>query len=81
MLKKIGIFLLLLIAIIRPAHAYLDPGTGSILIQGILAALAGLVLTVKLWWHRLLVLLGIRKCRQIQQPDPRQLESDQTEMD
>ena len=41
--------------------AYLDPGTGSALVQGIIGALAALVLTAKLWWHRLLVLLGIRK--------------------
>ena len=28
------------------AHAYLDPGTGSMLLQGLLAALAGLVVAM-----------------------------------
>lgn len=41
------------------AHAYLDPGTGSAIVQGILAAFAALAVTAKLYWHRLLRLLGI----------------------
>jgi uncharacterized membrane protein len=36
-----------------PAHAYIDPGTGSALIQGLIAAIAALGVTVKLYWHRL----------------------------
>lgn len=35
------------------AHAYLDPGTGSILIQSLLAGIAGAVAIVSLYWHRL----------------------------
>jgi hypothetical protein len=44
-----------------PAYAYIDPGSGSMILQGFLAAIAAVALTAKLWWHRLLVLLGIRK--------------------
>lgn len=44
-----------------PAFAYLDPGTGSAILQGILGALAVLVVTAKLYWHRLLRLLGLKK--------------------
>ena len=44
-----------------PAHAYIDPGSGSMIVQGVIAAIAALGITAKLWWHRLLVLLGIRK--------------------
>lgn len=40
------------------AHAYLDPGSGSMLLQIILGGIGGLVVLVKLYWHRLLVLLG-----------------------
>ena len=43
------------------AHAYLDPGTGSIILQVLLGGLAGLALAGKLFWHRLLSLLGIRR--------------------
>ena len=44
-----------------PAFAYIDPGTGSAILQGILAALAAIALTAKLYWHRLLKFLGLRK--------------------
>ena len=35
------------------AQAYLDPGTGSILLQGLLAAVAGALVTLKLYWYRI----------------------------
>jgi len=34
------------------AHAYLDPATGSILLQGLLAGFAGAVVIGKLYWAR-----------------------------
>jgi hypothetical protein len=43
------------------AHAYLDPGTGSMILQVLLGGVAGLALAGKLYWHKLLSLLGIRK--------------------
>ncbi|QOC23742.1 hypothetical protein IC757_06340 [Wenzhouxiangella sp. AB-CW3] len=51
----------LLAFVSMPVHAYIDPGTGSAILQGILAALAAIALTAKLYWHRLLRLLGLRK--------------------
>jgi hypothetical protein len=36
-----------------PAHAYLDPTTGSILLQGLLAGIAGIVVVLRLYWARL----------------------------
>jgi hypothetical protein len=38
---------------IKSAYAYLDPGTGSILLQGLIAAVAGVTITGKLYWSRL----------------------------
>ena len=32
--------------------AYIDPGTGSILLQGLLAGVAGLLVVMKLYWGR-----------------------------
>ena len=34
------------------AHAYLDPGTGSILVQSLLAGIAGAVAILSLYWQR-----------------------------
>ena len=35
------------------AYAYLDPGTGSILLQGLLAGFAGLAVVGRLYWSRI----------------------------
>jgi hypothetical protein len=37
----------------RPAYAYLDPGTGSILLQLLLGGVAGGVVVFKLYWQRI----------------------------
>ncbi len=44
-----------------PAHAYLDPGSGGLLMQLLLGGVAGMVVVIKLYWHRLLVFLKIRE--------------------
>ena len=49
------------LALPSPANAYLDPASGSIVLQAILGGVAGIALLVKLYWHRLLLLLGVRK--------------------
>jgi hypothetical protein len=43
------------------AQAYLDPGTGSMILQVLLGGVAGLALVGKLYWHKLLSLFGLRK--------------------
>ena len=40
---------------------YIDPGTGSIILQAIAAAIVGGAVAVKLFWHRILTFLGIKK--------------------
>jgi hypothetical protein len=37
----------------RDAHAYLDPGTGSFLLQAVIAVVMGALLTLKLYWQQL----------------------------
>ena len=41
-----------------PAYAYLDPGTGSALIQGLIAAVAAIGVTLKLYWHKFIALFS-----------------------
>ncbi len=41
--------------------AYLDPGSGSVLLQALLGGTAALAVTWKLWWGRLLTFLRIRR--------------------
>jgi hypothetical protein len=43
---------------VTPALAYLDPGTGSILLQGLFAAVVGGLVTIKLYWAKVKTLFG-----------------------
>jgi hypothetical protein len=42
------------------AHAYLDPGTGSIIVQGVIGGIAAALVVVKLYWQKLKGLFGLR---------------------
>lgn len=60
MLKLFALTILLLL-VVSPAHAYLDPGTGSMLIQGVIAALAIASAAVAAFWTRLRNLFPARR--------------------
>lgn len=40
------------------SHAYLDPGTASIILQGTIAAIAGAAVTIRLYWYRIKALFS-----------------------
>jgi hypothetical protein len=57
-----------------PAHAYLDPGTGTMLLQAILGVIAVGLVTLKFYWQRvtstLTAMFGRRgKEQPVEQPD------------
>ncbi len=53
-----AIALLALLAL--PAHAYLDPASGSMFLQMIVGGVAGVALAAKLYWHRILGFFGAK---------------------
>ena len=59
MLKQYQVFLLMIIPSIfyqfsvPDAFAYIDPGTGSIIIQMIIGGLVGTGIAVKVFWYRI----------------------------
>lgn len=58
-IRRILLFAALLVCA-GPAFAYLDPGTGSMLLQLILGGFAAVGVVLKLYWHRLRAALGFR---------------------
>lgn len=44
---------LLLLGTMQSAHAYLDPGTGSILLQGLIAGVAATAAYIGIYWRRI----------------------------
>ncbi|MCR9105645.1 MAG: hypothetical protein NXI15_10165 [Gammaproteobacteria bacterium] len=55
------LIVLLILLLPSTGQAYLDPGTGSMLIQGVVAAVALAAVTLKHYWYRLLRFFGRSK--------------------
>lgn len=55
------LILVLCVIFISEAQAYLDPGTGSMLLQVVLGGIAAVGVAIKLYWHKLRVFLGAGK--------------------
>ena len=53
--------LLLLVAFSTPSFAYIDPGSISLALQAILAAIAGLASTYRLWIYKVKKFFGFKK--------------------
>jgi hypothetical protein len=49
------------LAVASPAEAYLDPGTGSMLLSAIIGVAAAVGLALKLFWYRVVGLLRGKK--------------------
>jgi len=56
---SIGFFSILMLVSADSAFAYLDPGTGSMLLQVILGGVAAVGVALKLYWHRIRVAMGL----------------------
>ena len=52
---------ILLLLLFTDAVAYLDPGTGSMLLQVILGGVAAVGVAIKLYWHKLRAAFGMKK--------------------
>jgi len=62
---------LILLSLADPSYAYLDPGSGSMIWQSILAGLAGAAIFFKFFWHKLTTIFGSadKKKRNSEQSD------------
>ena len=54
MILRIALVLVACLSIASPAYAYLDPGTGSMLISAVLGVAAAVALAVKMVWYRMI---------------------------
>tara|TARA_B110000003_G_scaffold43603_1_gene41086 strand:+ start:310 stop:540 length:231 start_codon:yes stop_codon:yes gene_type:complete len=50
--KFLTIIFIYLLCSISKAHAYLDPGTGSIILQAVLGFIAAAAATVSIYWEK-----------------------------
>jgi len=52
-MKNLILFAILILFLPFNAHAYLDPGSGSMILQLIVAGVAGLFVGLKFFWGRI----------------------------
>jgi hypothetical protein len=61
----------LLLMSTRQAHAYLDPGLGSLLLQGLIAGIAGASFAASRYWQKLKALVSsFRRAPSATEPPP-----------
>ena len=48
----VNLLLILWVVSATPAYAYLDPGTGSMLLQALLGAIAAAITVISLYYHK-----------------------------
>lgn len=51
--KLMSLLALLSLLVPQPAYAYLDPGTGSYVLQLVLGAMVGMLFAVKMFWKNI----------------------------
>ena len=64
-----GLVFALAFDLAQPAYAYLDPGTGSILLQLLLGGVAGFLVIGKLYWQRIKDFFGLGDKKPTNSPD------------
>lgn len=57
---RTGLLVALIVALIVPqaAHAYLDPASGSMILQAVIGGVAAAALAFKYYWHRIQAFFG-----------------------
>ena len=53
--------ILLSVVAIEPAHAYIDPGSGSLIFQAVAASAMAIGLAVKVFWRRISTFFSRKK--------------------
>jgi hypothetical protein len=57
----IGTIWIVLFASATPAFAYVDPGSGGMMVQLLLGGVAGLTVLLRLYWQRFTTFIGVRR--------------------
>ena len=70
--------IVLFLGLVAPpaAFAYLDPGSGSMLLQIVLGGLAGFAVLLKLYWQQLLAMFGLRRAEADTASEPPAVDSE-----
>ena len=67
---RIAFMLAACLSITSPAYAYLDPGTGSMLLSAVIGVAAAVGLAVKMFWYRLVGLVRGKRTETVEGSPP-----------
>lgn len=56
---------------VADAQAYLDPGTGSMILQAVIGTVAGALIVIKLYWYKLVNFFKARVRDEVSDKDDR----------
>jgi hypothetical protein len=71
------LFVALLLSFSTTASAYLDPGTGSMILQGLIAGIAVAGFTIKTYWYKLRSMFGKSQPSSLLEEEDRLSDSDE----
>jgi hypothetical protein len=57
-MRTVPLIAVLMLALTTPAYAYLDPGTGSMILQMALAGAIAAAASIKIFWHSFKAAIG-----------------------
>ena len=60
---NIIVWSLFLVGIVVPhsVHAYIDPGSGSLILQVLIGGVVGIVVAIKLYWKKIIAFVSLKK--------------------
>jgi hypothetical protein len=64
---RVVVVLLAFLSTASPAYAYLDPGTGSMLVSAVIGVAAAVGLALKMFWYRI---VGLFRGKRVDTPPP-----------
>lgn len=67
------VLILLALVFTRDVYAYLDPGTGSLIFQTVVAALAAAAYVLRSYWGRIRMMFGRRDAESSVEPKDRRI--------
>jgi len=67
LISWVAVVLLAVLSTASPAYAYLDPGTGSMLVSAVIGVAAALGLALKMFWYRI---VGLFRGKRVEAPPP-----------
>ena len=70
-----GTSAMMILAYTPQAYAYLDPGTGSMILQGIIGAIAGGLVVGRMYWEKIKTFFGSQSSSKSEQETPRAADS------